>query len=339
MQNTGNVGYSEYGDDAISGGQNNSFLSNANFSRFVADDKSVFDDNYLAAAFRSPRQKPRINTTQAPLPRIPDDYYFPSTTDFSIQVQQSGLCWNCNNPDHYSHECPALFCKKCCSAFASHSDPSYHKYVDCRFLPFKTPSARMGKPLGPAKGPLPFNRPQTQPRGNQQPPPNRNRQNRSPVYTPKASVHFMEGQGSVPSWDHYCSMFERAPSAEEQGDEDNNQDRDCGTMDATMADIQDDTPAFVDSNDPILNDALRTLLDSGANINAVPPIAVMHYNLPVFKWKTPLTVTFGNKSTSSSDYYTCLGPVLGTAAIVTSTKNTIVSVPVVNSRIYLLCVG
>jgi hypothetical protein len=79
-------------------------------------------------------------------------------------------------------------------------------------------------------------------------------------------------------------------------------------------------------------DAMRTLQDSGANVSATPPITAVSLGLTIYKWDEPFLVTFGNGTSSLSNHYVYLGPLLGKTAILNSCTHTVLSVPDVNSR-------
>ena len=58
--------------------------------------------------------------------------------------------------------------------------------------------------------------------------------------------------------------------------------------------------------------------DSGANILVAPFEVAESYNLPVFRWDSPVEISFGKQGSKSvSRFYAWMGPVLGKAALLT----------------------
>jgi hypothetical protein len=85
-----------------------------------------------------------------------------------------------------------------------------------------------------------------------------------------------------------------------------------------------------------VENALRALIDSGANITAAPPCVAKALGVAVYRWRTPFTVVFGNGTSAISYYFMELGPVLGRVAIINSCVTTILSVSALNKRGYTI---
>ena len=79
-------------------------------------------------------------------------------------------------------------------------------------------------------------------------------------------------------------------------------------------------------------EACMALVDSGANISTTPPIVAAVLKMKVYKWDVPISVTFGNKTSTMSKFYVIFKGILGKVAIVESCSNTILSVPALNLK-------
>ena len=73
--------------------------------------------------------------------------------------------------------------------------------------------------------------------------------------------------------------------------------------------------------------------DSGANILVAPFEVAESYNLPVFRWDSPVEILFGKQGSKSvSRFYAWMGPVLGKAALLTDAVGVLLPILTVAKR-------
>jgi hypothetical protein len=265
----------------------------------------------------------------------------PSSVNPAIMAMQappptgsSDRCWNCFGP-HRPRECPAPFCRNCNSSWPSLDAPGYHLFTACQSRS-KPPARKQSYDAPPSTRSGPPRRPPFDYRNKRRGSVN------AMTGAPQTDLEAMAGYDDT-AWDAYLA----SQSVDSSYDDGQYQDPPDGgayyaMMQAQPCSVQMPSiascdagpcaaPTFGSPPQSVLA-AMRTLQDSGANVSATPPITAVALGLTIYKWDEPFLVTFGNGTSSFSNHYVYLGPLLGKTAILNSCTHTVLSVPDVNSR-------
>lgn len=300
-------------------------------------------EDYLSSVF-APSNHPmkRNRTDEQPLPTVSA-----ISTNLAINtVDANTVCWNCQSSGHQASTCTALHCRKCQSFFYSKQDPNYHMMTSC---PMQTSGNQFnhrrdggGNRGGGNRGG--YGGGYDRGRGNGGRSGNGGRGNgsdrsgsgrggprpagRNPTYVRQTNISAMTADPPSQNdqqWDDYCATNAAAD------------DQDDGYDDREEYELWAFESCQQPSSTVSLEDALRCLQDSGANVNACSPELVQHLQLPIHPYRSPIRVIFGNGTEVYAHHYTYIG-ILGKTAIVKGCRNTIISTTTMNRRGYdVLC--